>query len=112
MQDFDDRYGNHTVSDRYIRCVNEIGLDTFKQLLPWSKDELQTAYATNPNFLSIKIDEWNRIAGFSENHRTGAITQFPSQLKTDLFKIGVNRYAPAQLVCILKTAAEMIITEV
>ena len=112
MQDFDSRYGNHTVSDRYAKCVNEIGLDTFKQILPWSKEELCEAYAINPNFLSIKIDKWDQVAGFSENHKTGYITQFPSRLKDTLFKIGVNGYAPAQLVCILKTAAEMIVKEV
>ena len=42
--DFDEKYGQYG-DKKYERCINDIGIETFRQLIPWSDDELIEAYA-------------------------------------------------------------------
>ena len=106
MADFDEKYGQYG-DKKYAKCINDIGIETFRQLIPWSDDELIEAYATDRHFNSIKLKEWDQIAGFHENTSNGHISQFDSKLKHILHNSGINSYAPSQLVCLLKETARI-----
>ncbi len=110
---FTERYGDHNTPHRekYGKCVEELGLDTLKQIIPWSKEELAEAYEKDESFNSISIREWDRLAGFSENPNTGYISKFFTPLQGYLEKAGVTYYSLSELVCVLKEAARQIVEE-
>ncbi len=109
---FSEKYGRSAdTPDFYKNAVNDLGLEAVASLLPWSKEELTTAYAKNEYFNtnSTPLDEWVRIAGYHENRKTGHISSFGSQLKDMLYKAGVNYFSLSELVCTLKEAARMVV---
>lgn len=109
MKTFDEKYGNHNNTDRYANAVADIGLENIKHMLPFTNERLTAAYVVDKNLNSIPIKEWDAAAGFTEDHRSGRIYHYPSPLKQALYDRGVNSFAPAQLVCILKEAARQIV---
>ncbi len=111
MQTFSEKYGNCDIPHRekYGKAVKDLGLENIRKLIPWSDEELLKAYQADKNFNSIKIDNWDRIAGYSENHKTGYISSFHSPLKDMIYKAGVNYFSCSELVCILKEAALQIV---
>lgn len=111
---FSEKYGDANTPHRskYGAAVADIGLEQIRKLIPWSKEELTEAYQKDKHFNSINIDKWDRIAGYSEDRRTGFLSSFGSPLKRMLSSAGVNCFSCSELVCVLKEAALQIVEEV
>ncbi len=111
MQSFTEKYGNADTPHRekYGRAVSDIGLDNIRNMLPWDKKELVDAYAKDEHFNCLPLKEWDRIAGYYENSRTGELFSHRSLLKDLLYKAGVNYFSCSECVCVLKEAALQIV---
>ena len=110
MMSFDEKYGSSVKNPNcYHDAVNDLGFDNVRRLLPWTDKELFASYTVDEHFntKSTPIDAWDRIAGYSENHITGALTSFGSPLKGMLYKAGVNCFSCSQLICMLKEVAKI-----
>ncbi len=104
---FTEKYGDATVihEEKYKKAVTDIGFDKIRSILPWSDEQLVDAYKADKHFNSIKISEWDRIAGYHEDRKTGALTSYNSPLKDWIYKAGIDYFSCSELVCILKEAA-------
>lgn len=102
-------FENMTHRETYAKIIERLGYNAVKQCIPFSLEQLKTAYKTDEHFNNLALGTWDRAAGF---HAEGAnVVLFGSPLTALYHKIGVNCFSCSDGVCILKNCAVMWVEE-
>jgi hypothetical protein len=90
----------------YKEIVEKLGYQEVRDCIPLSAEEIREAYKKDRYFNNIRIDKWDRWAGFI--CRDGGCTLVGSWLTDRVFrKHGIDCFSNSQCVCILKECARI-----
>lgn len=99
--------------EKYQAIIKAIGKKQVYTCIPFSAEQIK--HSRDPYLNDLSMKKWDMAAGYCQytNYGTRAqdIRRFPSHLKDLLNKIGITCFSCSELVCILKTAAHMMIGE-
>ena len=102
-------YLNLPHDEKYQTIIKALDYESVKKCIPFSLEELKTAYETNKSFNNLDMRKWDYAAGY-----TGGPSRcdFVGNTITGLYhNIGVDCFSCSEGICILKQCAKMWIAE-
>lgn len=105
-----------THEEKYDCIINLIGIDKLIPLVPFSKEQIKTAYSKDINLNNLNYNAWKFASGFytMRNPKTQNQDVFmlkDSRLHKLLYDIDINIFSLAECVCLLKSTARHMIGE-
>jgi hypothetical protein len=99
--------------EKYTKIIDAIGKQAVYTCIPFTKDQIK--HSKDPYLNDLSMKKWDAAAGYlqftNDKTRSQDIKRFPSRLKDLLNKIGIDCFSCSELVCVLKVAARLWITE-
>lgn len=91
--------------EKYAKIIEALGYEEVKKCIPYTLDQLVESYRTDKAFNNLRLDTWDKAAGFINERYVG------SYLTSLYKKIGVTTFSNAVGVSILKECAKMWVEE-
>lgn len=106
---------NYSHEDYYNMIIDRLGYEAVCACVPFEREIIAEKLRKDVHLNNTPMKKWDEAGGFRiiENRRLGTEDVYPinSQLRSLLYKNGVNCYSPAEGVCILKNCAKRMVME-